>query len=66
MHIDLDQDFSPLISSKPDSFTEYVVPVLPEGVKTALAKPVSRLTRLHVWYNPYRQVMTTFTSDFIY
>ena len=34
----------------------YIVPVLEKGVKTALAKPASRLTRFRVWYNPYRMV----------
>ena len=40
------------------ALASYVVPVLDKGVKTALAKPASRLTRFRVWYNPYRMVST--------
>lgn len=35
---------------------EYSVPVLGQGIKTALTQPVSRFTKYRVWYNPYRQV----------
>ena len=34
----------------------YVVPVLQEGVKTALSTPPSKWTRFRIWYNHYRQV----------
>lgn len=34
----------------------YVVPVLQEGVKTALSVPPSKWTRFRIWYNLYRQV----------
>ena len=34
----------------------YVVPVLPKDVKTALTTPPSKWTQFRVWYNPYRQV----------
>jgi len=37
---------------------EYAVPVLGQGVKSALTKPVARATKWRVWYNPYRQLFT--------
>lgn len=63
--INLDKD-ALLMSSKLDLLADYVVPVLPEGVKTALSRPVSKWTSLRVWYNPYRQVMITLTSRLDY
>ena len=39
-----------------DSLADYVVPVLQEGVKTALSAPPSKWTRFRIWYNLYRQV----------
>ena len=41
------------------ALARYIVPVLEKGVKTALARPSSRLTRFRIWYNPYRMVSAT-------
>ena len=36
--------------------SNYIVPVLQEGVKTVLSAPPSKWTRFQIWFNLYRQV----------
>jgi len=58
---DLEKNFKwPWASDEHDeqinTLSNYVVPVLQEGVKTALSAPPSTWTRFRIWYNLYRQV----------
>ncbi len=45
------------------ALAQYIVPVLEQGVKTALANPPSYFTRFRVWYNPYRLVSMRTPSE---
>jgi len=53
---DIEKNIMKLDDEQVNPLANYVVPVLPKGIKTVLSVLPSKWTRFWIWYNLYRQV----------
>lgn len=62
---DVDVEKSAVDCDEEGVLSNYAVPVLEKGVKTALKGPTSPWVRFRVWYNPYRLVRRVVHRSYI-